>query len=99
MTDKPTITQADRDAAYNFNLYETGTSLRDSEAYELASYFANHRESAAAELQAEVDRLMTQNERFRVVLRIISTEHISIYRSSKAGRIATRVLEQNKPLE
>lgn len=56
MTDKPTTTQADRDVAYNFNLYENAASiLGDGEVRRLASYFAAHREVAVAELQAEVD--------------------------------------------
>lgn len=42
-------TQADRDAAHNFDVYVTGGSLRGTEVAELAKAFRAHRLAALAE--------------------------------------------------
>lgn len=70
MTDKPTITQADRDAAWFIRPDCYGKAEYDN--WRLGVYdgsrciqdLAKHRENAAAELQAE-------NERLRIALRTI----------------------------
>lgn len=59
MTDKPTITQADRDAAYDLlgGTSPPGILTGREDTLSLIQALANHREAAIAELQAEVERL------------------------------------------
>lgn len=82
MTDKPTITQADRDAAWIMRPYFIGEEEHDD--WKIGGYdesasiraFAEHRESSVAELQAEVERLREalktiQNESRRPLVRLV----------------------------
>lgn len=59
MTDKPTITQADRDAAYDLlgGASPPGILTGREDTLSLIQALAKHRESSVAELQAEVERL------------------------------------------
>ncbi len=74
MTDKPTITQADRDAAIDlaealdFSATVAWLKTETDKPHLFSEAFANHRESAVAELQAEVERL-------REALKTISMMH------------------------
>lgn len=60
------VTQADRDAAHDFNLYVTGASLRDTEETELAEAFAKIR--ITAEKASTIEAIQKMLERGKATL-------------------------------